>query len=121
MQVGLPHLPAQRNPRELALTHNLDQPGMFQFFEVVRKRGGCNRQILQQFSAGRAFIGRSELLENLVATWIGQRTADVVHLSICQLQATQTGHLAIVQKVNRSLLFATSRACQNDIVYKEGE
>ena len=59
--------------REFALPHNRNQPRVFQFFQVMGKRGSGHRLAFPQMGAGHALASRADLLEDLVSSRIGQR------------------------------------------------
>ncbi len=48
---SFPDIPAQGKLGKLALTLDMDQPGIFQFFHVVRQRGGRDGECLTHIGA----------------------------------------------------------------------
>src|SRR5580658_958001 len=67
---------AQREKVELALAANLDEACGFKLFDVVRERGGGDRQRGAGLRAAQRAIGLGDLFKQLEAARIGERFQD---------------------------------------------
>src|SRR5579864_1587952 len=86
-EISLPDPPAELHVDELGSLAQIDEPGLIQLLQMVRKSGRSDRQTAAQIGAGELFLlgyGR----ENAVAHRIGQSFGDAVKLCL--------GHTGIV-------------------------
>ena len=82
-QVGAQNVALKDEIHELALANDLDQAGRLQLFDVMREGRGTHVMGLRQDVAGHWIVTGPDLLENLIASRLGQGAGDPRKLPIC--------------------------------------
>lgn len=80
LQVGVQHIALQGQAGKFALAADGDQAGSLQLLHVVGQSGGADGLTFANLSAGGAVSFGADLLQNLMASRIGQRLRDPVYL-----------------------------------------
>lgn len=93
VEVGLQNVTAKRVVDELAFALRVDQASVFQLLHVVRERCRTDGKTASDIATGTRGIVSADLLENLVAAWIGQRAGDEGKLAVCEGRALGGCHL----------------------------
>lgn len=83
VEIGLENVAAKDIAHELALPPGLDQACILQLLHMVREGCRADWQGIANVSAGTGVAGSPNLLENLIATRIGQSAGNERELAVC--------------------------------------
>jgi len=92
VQVGAQDIAAQGQIHELAVAGDLEQAGCFQLLDVMRESGGAHIVGFLHAAAGTWLGAGADLLEDLIAAWLGERVRDPGELPIRQASRAGGGH-----------------------------
>lgn len=79
-QVGLEDIALQFQAGKFALASDFDQSRRLQFLHMVRQGGGGDRLAAANVAAGGNVVAGANLLQNLMASRVGQCLRDQVNL-----------------------------------------
>jgi len=82
IQIRIPDVALENQVRAFSFARNFNQPGRFQFFDVMRNGCSAHAMRLQQNAAGHRIAAGADLLEDLVPPGFGQCAANRGKLSI---------------------------------------
>ena len=82
----------QDEVHEFSFANDLDQTRRLQFFNVMRQGRGAHIVGFVQHSARRRRVTRPDLLEDLIAPRLGQRTGNSRKLPVCELELLGRRH-----------------------------
>ena len=82
LQVGLENIALQRQVGKLAFADDCNETRGFQLLNMMGQGGRRHGLALAHIRAGNALVFRADLLQNLMAAWIGERLRDPAYLTL---------------------------------------